>query len=112
TGAVKWAAQNGVVKGMGAGKFAPNAKIDRQQMCVMLVNYVENYTKSSLYQYKAYMGFADENKIAGWAQSSVEKCYRANLVKGTTGGKFSPLSVATRKEGATVFTNFHKEYIA
>ena len=112
TGAVKWAAENGVVKGMGGGKFEPNTKIDRQQMCVILVNYVENYTLSYLDRSMAYIAFSDEDDIAVWARSSVEKCFRAGLVKGTGGGKFSPLAVATRKKGATIFTNFHKDYIA
>ena len=36
---VNWAAENGIVTGMGNGIFAPDAKITREQMAVMLCNY-------------------------------------------------------------------------
>ena len=112
TGAVKWAAENNIVKGMGGGKFEPDTKIDRQQMCVMLVNYVEKYKKSELSENKEYKAFADEGDIASWAKAAVIKCFESGLVSGTGNNKFSPKTIATRAQGATIFTNFHKEYIA
>ena len=112
TGAIKWAADNGIVSGMGAGIFEPNSKIDRQQMCVMLVNYVEKYKKSSLSKIKVYTGFGDDDKIARWAEDAIVKCFESGLVSGTGNNLFSPKMYATRAQGATIFTNFHKEYIA
>ena len=112
TGAIKWAADNGIVSGMGAGIFEPNSKIDRQQMCVMLVNYVEKYQKSSLKKLKVYTGFGDDDKIARWAEDAIVKCFESGLVSGTGDNLFSPKMYATRAQGATIFTNFHKEYIA
>lgn len=112
TAAVKWAADNGVASGVGEGKFNPNGKIDRQQMCVMLVNYAEKYIKTTLKEKVAYTSFSDANAIASWAKGAVEKCYKAELVKGTGNNTFSPKKIATRSEGATIFTNFHKDYVA
>jgi hypothetical protein len=112
TGAIKWAADNGIVSGMGAGRFEPNTQIDRQQMCVMLVNYVEKYQKQSLKKIKVYSGFSDEELIARWAEDAIVKCFESGLVSGTGNNCFSPKNVATRAQGATIFTNFHKEYIA
>jgi len=112
TGAVKWAVDNGIAKGIGKGMFNPTGKIDRQQMCMMLVNYVENYKKTTLKEKVAYKTFADDKEIAGWAKTAVIKCFKAGLVSGTGNNKFSPKVVANRATGATIFTNFHKEYIA
>lgn len=112
TGAVKWAVNKGIASGVGNNKFNPNAKIDRQQMCVMLVNYIENYKKMNLKEIVDYKNFSDEKSIAHWAKSSVIKCFKSGLVSGTGNNKFSPKEVANRATGATIFTNFHKEYIA
>lgn len=112
TGAVKWAVENGVASGVSATEFNPTGKIDRQQMCVMLVNYVENYKKETLSQRVAYKTFADDKDIAPWAKTAVAKCVKAGLVSGTGNNMFSPKTVANRATGATIFTNFHKNYIA
>ena len=112
TGAVTWAANNKIVSGIGDGKFDPSADVTRQQMCVMLVNYVENYKKTSLVKIKNPPTFADDKDIAKWANSQVYKCAAAGLVNGVGDNKFDPKSSATRAQGATIFTNFHKEYLA
>ena len=112
TGAVKWATSNGIASGVGNGQFNPTGKIDRQQMCMMLVNYVENYKKTTLKEKVSYKTFADDKEIAGWAKTAVIKCFKAGLVSGTGNNMFSPKVVANRATGATIFTNFHKEYIA
>lgn len=39
---VAWAAENGVVEGVGDGLFAPDAPITREQMCTMLVRYLDS----------------------------------------------------------------------
>lgn len=111
TGAVKWAVDNGVAKGTGNGTFNPTGKIDRQQMCVMLVNYVENFKKSTLKKETTAKTFADDKTIAGWAKTAVYKCANAKLVNGVGDNKFAPTVVANRATGATIFTNFHKQYM-
>ena len=39
TNAIAWAAENGVVSGLGNGKFGPNDNITREQLAVMLYRY-------------------------------------------------------------------------
>lgn len=39
TGAVEWAVEQGIVSGMGDGKFAPKEEQIREQMAVMLVRF-------------------------------------------------------------------------
>ncbi len=111
TAAVKWAAENGIVSGMGDGKFAPTQKVTREQMCVMLINYIEKYQKKTLYKEKTVKPFADDKKISKWAKEYVYKCADAGLVNGVGDNKFAPAESATRAQGATLFTNFFKKYI-
>ncbi len=111
TGAVKWAADNKIVSGIGDNKFAPNDNITREQMCVMLVNYYEVFKKEKLEETSSKILFKDDNNIATWAKTEVYKCQQANLVNGTGDNNFSPKAFATRAEGATIFTSFHSAYL-
>ena len=111
TAAVTWAAKNGIVNGVGGGRFDPNAKVTREQMCVMIVNYIENYQKKTLNITTNASTFADDAKIAKWAKTAVYKCAKAGLVNGVGNNKFDPKASATRAQGATLFTNFYKQYM-
>ncbi len=111
TSAVAWAAKNDIVNGVGKGKFAPNDKVTREQMCVMIVNYIENYQKKTLKSVSNASTFADDKNIAKWSKTAVYKCAKAGLVNGVGANKFDPKASATRAQGATLFTNFYKEYM-
>ena len=111
TAAVTWAAKNGIVNGVGGGRFDPNAKVTREQMCVMIVNYIENYQKRTLNVTTNASTFADDKNISKWAKTAVYKCAKAGLVNGVGNNMFDPKASATRAQGATIFTNFFKEYM-
>jgi len=111
TAAVTWAAQNGIVSGVGNGRFDPNAQVTREQMCVMLANYMENFLGVSLQNKANVEAFADDREISSWAKASVYKCANAALVNGVGNNRFAPKASATRAEGATLFTTFHREYM-
>ncbi|MBQ8605155.1 MAG: S-layer homology domain-containing protein, partial [Clostridia bacterium] len=110
--AVKWAVSNGIAGGMGNGTFEPETKITREQMCVMLVNYVESFKKTKLLTKEVKNEFADDATISNWAKEKVYKCQMADIVNGKDGNLFDPKADATRAQGATIFTQFHKDYIA
>lgn len=109
TAAVKWASDNGIVSGTGYREFAPDRKITREEMCVMLINYCEKYLGLEMPQstYK----FTDDGSISTWAKTAVYKCRYAQIISGKSAGIFAPSDTATRAEGATVFTQFYKNYI-
>jgi len=111
TAAVKWAAENGIVNGIGDGKFAPEAMVTREQMCIMLVNYIEMYQKDTVKKIKSTPTFADDKAISSWARDYVYKCAGAGLVNGVGENRFDPSGFATRAQGATLFTNFYKTYM-
>ena len=109
TSAVTWAAQNEIVNGIGGGRFDPDAKITREQMCLMLCNYIEKYLGKTLEFEKEVTTFEDDGSISDWAKDAVYKCAKSGLVNGVGNNKFDPQSTATRAQGATLFTNFYKK---
>ncbi len=109
--AVKWASENGIVSGVGNGKFSPNANITREQMCSMLVRYVENHLGITLESSVGKKTFADDNKISSWAKDAVYKCQQAGLVNGVSETMFAPKDNATRASVATIMSKFHEQYL-
>ena len=111
TAAVTWAAQNGIVSGVGDGKFNPTGVVTRQQMCVIIVNYIENYLGKTLNDAKDTPSFADDSAIANWAKDAVYKCADAGLINGIGNNQFAPKNSATRAQGSIIFKAVHQEYI-
>lgn len=111
TPAVKWASENGIVNGVGNGKFDPEAYVTREQMCVMLVNYAK-FKNITLKTVEAKSNFADNSKISSWAVDEVYACQQADIVNGKGAGIFDPQGTGTRAEACAMFTKFHQDYLA
>ncbi len=111
TPAVKWASKNGVVNGMGNGKFEPNTNVTREQMCVMLTNYAK-FRGITLKKIEDKQNFSDDGKISKWAKSAVYTCQQADIVNGKGANTFDPKGTGTRAEACVIFTKFHKDYLA
>lgn len=108
SGAVKWAADNGVVAGVGGGKFAPDTAISREQMAVMMNAYVDWHSEKhgEDHREKAQVeSFGDADDVSSWAVKGVENCRGWGLIAGAPDGNFYPQNTATRAEVATVIYN-------
>ena len=111
TPAVKWAFDNGIVNGTGDGEFSPDNSITREDMCLMLVRYA-TYRELDLKATKEKAVFADDSEIGFWAVDAVYICQMAEIVSGKEHNFFDPKATGSRAEAATIFTRFHKNYIA
>lgn len=103
-GAVAWAAQNGITKGMSETKFEPERGITREQMCVMLCRYADFAGVTMPDAGTA--EFADEAEISKWARTDVMRLYHAGLISGMGKHKFAPRDNATRAQCAKLFVSF------
>lgn len=100
-----WAASNGVVSGVGDGKFAPNSNVTREQTAVILMGYArmmgldvtENTTLDK---------FEDADQVSSWAVQAVKWAVDKGLISGKPGGLLDPQGTATRAEMATILYNF------
>ncbi|TCN00555.1 putative peptidase [Paenibacillus sp. BK033] len=109
TAAVEWAAESGIVNGINVDLFDPNSPLTREQMLVILYNFMK---------YKGYEipesqsnSFADESEISSWALKAVQALQGIGIVSGKPNNLFDPNATATRAEVATIFVRF-VEYLA
>lgn len=107
--AVEWAANNGIVSGTGEDRFDPNVSLTREQMIVMLSNYMD-FKGLELPQSQT-RRFADEDEISPWALEAVQALHGINIVTGKGNNVFDPQGTASRAEVATVFIRLI-EYLA
>ena len=109
---VEWAAENGIVSGMGNGGFSPDSSVSREQMCTIFVRYLKDYKKQDLSSYTGESAvFADAKDISSWALESVSIAQKMKLIEGSNVGgavKFLPKDSVTRAAAATVFMRFDK----
>lgn len=104
-GYVEWATKNGIVKGIGNGKFAPDQSITREQMAVIMVNYAKEIG-FTLPEVHAETTFADNAKISSYAKDVVKAMQMAGVISGKDGNKFDPQGTATRAEVSAVLKRF------
>jgi hypothetical protein len=103
--AVVWAASNGIVTGGGDGKFSPDRAITREEMAVILTNYMD-YKGLSFNLTMQYVLFADEDEISGYAKNSLQTLYKLGVISGNGGGGVSPKVAATRAQAAAILQKY------
>lgn len=102
---VNWAASKGIVNGTGATTFAPDNKITREQMAVIMKNYADKMGYSIPKTLEA-VTFADNAQISSWAKDAVKTMQQAGVLSGKANNLFDPKGNATRAEAATVLHRF------
>ena len=110
--AVTWAHSVGIVNGVTATTFSPNANITRQDFVLMLMRYLNNvrmvdrtWTPDDLSR------FADAGSVGFWALDAMKDAVAINAISGVTdGGRLyiQPARNATRAEAAKILMVFHK----
>ena len=103
-GYVGWAKANGIVKGVSAQRFDPDAAITRQELCKMFYGFAA-FQQTPLRRLRSEQ-FADHNAIDGWAQRAVYACAGAGLVQGKGHNRFDPTGTALRAEVAVILQNY------
>ena len=100
TGAAAWAAEQGIVSGVGNNCFAPNRSITRQDLAAILYQFVLKQE----YQIEANADrtFADMDTVADYARTAVGFCAASGLMVGDTNSNFNPKATATRAELAQI----------
>ena len=102
---VKWAAEMGIVKGVGNNSFAPDANITRQDLAVLLYNYAQK-TGATLPETNELAVFSDAAEISDYATKAIESMQKAGIIRGLPDGSYAPESNASRAEVAAVLNRF------
>ncbi|MDF2822588.1 MAG: putative phosphoesterase, partial [Clostridiales bacterium] len=101
---VMWASKNGIANGVGDNKFDPDASITREQMTVMLHNFIK-FSEVKLVSHSV-EEFKDNELISSWAFDAVNYINSVSIIDGKGDGTFDPAKPATRAEAAKVVATF------
>ena len=98
TEAVRWAQAEGIVQGVSATRFAPDAPLTREQLVSLLYRAAGAEPASA-----DLSAYTDASRVSGWARPAVNWAVSAGVLKGTSASTLSPRGAATRAELATFF---------
>ena len=108
TQAISWASANGIVTGVGGGKFNPTGLVTREQMATILYRYcgykgIDNSNQAEL------QTFPDAGKVGDYAQKGVSWAVAEGLISGKVLNGVTcidPCGNATRAQVATIMMRF------
>lgn len=109
TNGVIWAANNGIVNGIGNGKFNPHGNVTREQIAVFLYRYAEycGYDTSKRADLSTY---PDNGNISNYAKSAMSWAVAEQIMNGISNVNgptvLSPKSSATRAQAAAFLKRF------
>lgn len=103
--AIAWAVNQGIVKGVGAGRFAPHKDINRQEIATMLYRYAEKTGRDVSVQGDL-SAFRDIANVADWAEEAMTWAVAEEILIGFPGGYLMPWSNATRAQAAVIICRY------
>jgi len=107
---IAWASEKDIVNGMGEDRFAPDAAVTREQMAVMMTNYLTFKEQGPTGAWAILLTYGDLDKVSSWASEGVMFMTMKGLMKGMGDDKmgnplFAPNTTSTRAQTAQVIMN-------
>ena len=110
--AVLWAYQTGVVAGTSATTFEPDRPVTREQIAVILMEYMTRVLKLERTWTPADLSvFPDAGSVSDWAKDALADAVALGLISGASNGGqtlLEPQGSATREQVATILMEFCK----
>ena len=110
--AVLWAYQTGVVAGTSSTTFEPDLPVTREQIAVILMEYVTRVLKLERTWTPADLSiFPDADSVSDWAKDAMADAVALGLISGASNGGqtlLEPQGSATREQVATILMEFCK----
>ena len=110
--AILWAYQTGVVAGTSSTTFAPDQPVTREQIAVILMEYVTRVLKLERTWTPADLSaFPDADSVSDWAKDAMADAVALGLISGASNGGqtyLEPQGSATREQVATILMEFCK----
>ena len=108
TDAVAWAAENGVVNGIGESRFAPEGEVTREQIAAILSRYAESKNVDTSKR-AGLASFPDAGKVSTYAKDAMAWAVENGLVNGIKNGSettLAPQGTATRAQVAAILARY------
>ena len=110
--AVLWAYQTGVVAGTSSTTFEPDLPVTREQIAVILMEYMTRVLKLERTWTPADLSiFPDADSVSDWAKDAMADAVALGLISGASNGGqtlLEPQGSATREQVATILMEFCK----
>lgn len=103
--AVSWAYDKGIITGVTATSFQPDAPVTREQLCAILCRYAALTGKNTAAS-APLDAFADRAQVSAYAEASVRWALQAGLLTGVGSSRLAPRSGATRAQLAVLLQRF------
>ena len=109
--AILWAYQNNVVAGTSPTTFDPEGPVTREQIAVILTQYMFHVLKMNRTWTPADLStFPDGAQVSGWAKAAMQDAVALGLINGTKAPDglvyLDPQGSAARQQVATILMNF------
>ena len=109
--AILWAYQNNVVAGTSPNTFAPDQPVTREQIAVILTQYMFHVLKMERTWTPADLStFPDGANVSSWAKEAMQDAVALGLINGTKASDgvvyLDPQGSAARQQVATILMNF------
>ena len=109
--AILWAYQNNVVAGTSPTTFAPDQPVTREQIAVILTQYMFHVLKMERTWTPADLStFPDGAQVSSWAKEAMQDAVALGLINGTKASDglvyLDPRGSAARQQVATILMNF------
>lgn len=104
--AVRWAAANGVVKGVSNTEFGPSRNITRQELVTILWRLAAKKGLNTSNAGLTVPEFSDRSQIAAWAAEAVSWGCTRGILTGKGANRVDPTGTATRAEAAAMIVRF------
>lgn len=99
--AVLWAAEQGVIKGVGDSTFQPDSAVSRQELAVLFQRYAQFLKRDATGTAAGLDSYADHAQISDWAREAMAWCVDSGILKGA-GNALMPGGKAARSELAVM----------
>lgn len=104
--ALRWAASEGIVKGVSEKEFAPDKNITREQIAAIMFRYAGYKKNAPVGAWAIRLDYKDLADISDWAVEAVTFCKLRGIMTGDNTGKFNPKNSATRAETAAILERY------
>ncbi len=102
--AVKWAADNQIVNGIGNNLFAPDVSVTREQTATILYRYFQ-FKGIAVDQKGNLSTFKDGTSVSSWAADAMIWAVGAGVIKGVSSTELQPQGTTTRAQMAQILLN-------
>lgn len=105
--AVAWAAEAGIVKGIGNGLFAPDRAVTREELITMLARYAAYMGRDTQAEDRT-AAYSDGGQISAYAVASINWALQEGLINGVSETELDPQGTSTRAQAARMMMGLVK----